>query len=86
VIELLQEDGAEVVYHDPHVPEFRHRGHSMESVPLTDELFAEVDLVVVLTDHAGVDYARVVEKARHVLDTRNACRKVTDGREKVTLL
>ena len=27
VIELLQEDGAEVVYHDPHVPEFRHRGH-----------------------------------------------------------
>ncbi len=58
----------------------------MECAPLTDELLAEVDLVVVLTDHAGVDYARVVEKARHVLDTRNACRKVVDGREKVTLL
>src|SRR5215210_4152588 len=86
VIKLLQEDGAEVVYHDPHVPEFRHRGHSMECAPLTDELLAEVDLVVVLTDHAGVDYAQVVEKARHVLDTRNACKKVTDGRDKVTLL
>jgi UDP-N-acetyl-D-glucosamine dehydrogenase len=58
----------------------------MECAPLTDELLAEVDLVVVLTDHNGVDYARVVEKARYVLDTRNACKKVTAGREKVTLL
>ncbi|HJZ94710.1 MAG TPA: nucleotide sugar dehydrogenase [Gemmataceae bacterium] len=86
VIELLQEDGAEVVYHDPHVPDFRDRGLSMESVPLTDELLAECDLVIVLTDHSGVDYDRVVAGARHVLDTRNACRKVTEGRDKVVLL
>jgi UDP-N-acetyl-D-glucosamine dehydrogenase len=86
VIELLQEDGAEVVYHDPHVPDFRDRGLSMESVPLTDELLAECDLVIVLTDHSGVDYDRVVAGARHVLDTRNACRKVADGRDKITLL
>jgi UDP-N-acetyl-D-glucosamine dehydrogenase len=86
VIELLQEDGAEVVYHDPHVPEFRHRGQSMECAPLTDELLTDVDLVVVLTDHAGVDYGNVVAKARQVLDTRNACKKVTEGREKITLL
>jgi UDP-N-acetyl-D-glucosamine dehydrogenase len=86
VIELLQEDGAEVVYHDPHVPDFRDRGLSMESVPLTEDLLAECDLVIVLTDHSGVDYDRVVAGARHVLDTRNACRKVADSRDKITLL
>jgi UDP-N-acetyl-D-glucosamine dehydrogenase len=86
VIKLLQEDGAEVVYHDPHVPNFRDHGLSMENTPLTDELLEECDLVVVLTDHAGVDYARVIERSKCVLDTRNATRGVTEGREKVVLL
>jgi nucleotide sugar dehydrogenase len=86
VIKLLQEDGAEVLYHDPHVPEFRGHGLSLECSPLSDEVLAECDLVVVLTDHTTIDYNRVVEKARHVLDTRNATKKVTDGREKITLL
>jgi UDP-N-acetyl-D-glucosamine dehydrogenase len=86
VIKLLQEDGAEVLYHDPHVPEFRGHGLSLECSPLSDEVLNECDLVIVLTDHTTVDYNRVVEKARHVLDTRNATKKVTDGREKITLL
>jgi len=86
VIKLLQEDGAEVVYHDPHVPDFRDHGLSMENTPLTDELLEECDLVVVLTDHAAVDYTRVVERSKCVLDTRNATKAVADAREKVVLL
>ncbi len=86
VIKLLLEDGADVQYHDPHVTDFRDHGLSMECAPLTDELLAECDLVVILTDHAAVDHARVVEKAKCVLDTRNACKHVTVGREKVVLL
>lgn len=86
VIKLLQEDGAEVVYHDPHVPDFRGHGLSMESAPLTDELLAACDLVVILADHAAVDYARVVEKSKCVLDTRNATKKVAEGRERIVLL
>ncbi|HKA06736.1 MAG TPA: nucleotide sugar dehydrogenase [Gemmataceae bacterium] len=86
VIKLLQEDGAEVVYHDPHVANFRDHGLSMENTPLTDELLEECDLVVVLTDHAAVDYARVVDRAKCVLDTRNATKGLTEGREKVVLL
>src|SRR5262245_2054897 len=86
VIKLLQEDGAEVVYHDPHVPDFRDHGLSMENTPLTDELLDECDLVVVLTDHAAVDYGRVVERAKCVLDTRNATKGVAEGRERVVLL
>ena len=75
VIKLLQEDGAEVLYHDPHVPEFRDHGLSMECSPLTDELLAECDLVIILTDHTSIDYQRVAANARRVLDTRNAMKK-----------
>jgi nucleotide sugar dehydrogenase len=86
VIKLLLEDGADVLYHDPHVPEFRDHGLSMVNAPLTDELLAECDLVVVLTDHAAIDFNRVVERSKCVLDTRNATKKIAAGREKIVLL
>lgn len=85
VIKRLQDDGADVRYHDPYVPAFDEHGVSMESVALTDEELAAADLVIILSDHTNVDYARAVSKAKHVLDTRNAARKVAD-REKITLL
>jgi len=86
LIELLQEQGAQVCYHDPYVPRVpRMRQHSLDmvSVPLTDEALATADAVLVATDHSCVDYARVVERAPLVVDTRNACRAVRNGREKV---
>jgi nucleotide sugar dehydrogenase len=86
VIKLLENDGAEIVYHDPFVPAFEEHGVSMSSVPLTDELLAEIDLVVIAADHTCIDYGWVVGAAKHVLDTRNATRKVKGGREKITLL
>jgi UDP-N-acetyl-D-glucosamine dehydrogenase len=86
LIELLAERGAQVVYHDPHVPRVpRMRQHRLDmvSVPLTDEALQGADAVLVATDHSSVDYARVVEKARLVVDTRNACKAVRAGREKI---
>ena len=86
VIRLLEKDGAEVVYHDPYVPEFEEHGISMASVPLTEKLLAQVNLVVITANHSCIDYPLVVAKARHVLDTRNATKEVTKHREKITLL
>lgn len=86
VIKLLQEDGAEVVYHDPYVPNFDEHGVVMESVALTDELLESCTMCVVLTDHKAVDYDRVVEKIPHTLDTRNATKRLTRNQDKVTLL
>jgi UDP-N-acetyl-D-glucosamine dehydrogenase len=86
IIELLQERGAEVVYHDPYVPRVpRMRQHRLDmvSVPLTDDALETADAVLIATDHGCVDYARVVERARLVVDTRNACRAVRVGREKI---
>ncbi len=72
VIRLLELQQAEVVYHDPFVSSFREDGHTHESVPLTDDELRSADAVVIVTDHSGIDYRRVVELSDVVIDTRNA--------------
>jgi UDP-N-acetyl-D-glucosamine dehydrogenase len=86
VIRLLAAKGANVSYHDPHVPEVQIEGWSGKSIEATDEAVASADLVVILTHHAAVDYERVVAKAHRVYDTRNATRGVREGREKIRKL
>jgi UDP-N-acetyl-D-glucosamine dehydrogenase len=86
IIELLQERGALVVYHDPYVPRVpRMRQHHLDmvSVPLTDQALQDCDVALVATDHSSVDYGRVVAMAPLVVDTRNACRGVRAGRERI---
>lgn len=85
VIELLQHEGAEVRYHDPFVPSFEDRGVSLSNVDLTDEQIDWADLVIIATEHSNVDYNRVANRAKKVLDTRNATKNV-ENKERVTLL
>ncbi|MHB9038850.1 MAG: nucleotide sugar dehydrogenase [Armatimonadota bacterium] len=86
ILEMLVHDGASVTYHDPYVTQFKHNGIEMTSEPLTAKLLGEQDLVLILTDHSNVDYDFVVANSTHVLDTRNATRKITQNRERITLL
>jgi UDP-N-acetyl-D-glucosamine dehydrogenase len=79
ITELLLEKEAEVVYHDPFVPSFAVAGRTLTSEPLTAELLAGSDAVVVVTDHAGVDYGLVAGSAPLILDTRNALAAYADG-------
>jgi UDP-N-acetyl-D-glucosamine dehydrogenase len=83
VIRLLEERGAEVVYHDPHVPSFREDGHERLSVPFSDAELARADAVVIVTDHSSVDYQRVVDVAPVVVDTRNATAGLRKSSENV---
>jgi UDP-N-acetyl-D-glucosamine dehydrogenase len=75
LIALLRNAGADVAYHDPHVPEF----DGMRSMPLEPESY---DCVAIVTAHSAVDYADVVRRAKVVVDFRNAT-KGLDGRGKV---
>ena len=79
VMRLLEADGAHVTYHDPFVPEVREDGKSLCSVSLTDEVLAEADAVVILTDHSVFDYDRIVEHSRVLIDARHAVPRA--GRE-----
>jgi UDP-N-acetyl-D-glucosamine dehydrogenase len=65
LMQLLRTAGAEVAYHDPHVPEF----DGLASVPLEPEAY---DCVAIVTAHSDVDYAEVVRRAQVVVDFRNA--------------
>ena len=74
IIHLLEADGADVSYHDPYVARLEEDGETWESVPLTDAVLSGMDAAVIVTDHAGVDYGKVLELTPMVVDTRNATR------------
>jgi UDP-N-acetyl-D-glucosamine dehydrogenase len=83
LIDLLRRRGAEVAYHDPHIPELtptRHYDFSMKSEPLTPERLAAADAVLIVTAHRDVDYAAVAAHASLVVDTRNVMRDVPQAR------
>jgi len=73
IIGRLQDLGAEVSYHDAHVPELP--GHGLASVGL-DEGLASADLVAIVTAHPGVDYEQVAAAAPLVLDFRGVTRGI----------
>jgi UDP-N-acetyl-D-glucosamine dehydrogenase len=71
IIQLLRKRGAEVRYHDPHVPELPE--HELRNLSLDDALDG-VDLAVIVTAHPSVDHGAVVERAPAVLDLRGTTR------------
>lgn len=78
IMELLEKRGAEVLFHDPMVAEIpQSREHAdfagRRSVPLTESVVAGFDATVICTDHDAVDYRRVIDWSRLVIDTRNVC-------------
>jgi UDP-N-acetyl-D-glucosamine dehydrogenase len=77
IIELLQNDGAQVSYNDPYFPSIgkgRHYDLQMKCVPVDD--LAKYDCVLIVTDHSDYDYARIAQHASLVVDTRNAMRGI----------
>ena len=73
---LLKRRGAEISYSDPHVPQL-----DLEGLKLThDNSFDAADCVVIVTDHSAFDYAKLVDRARLIVDTRNALKDFTSER------
>jgi UDP-N-acetyl-D-glucosamine dehydrogenase len=73
IMRLLRERGAELAYHDDHVPELA--GFGLASEPLSDAL-AGADAAVVVTAHPELDVAAVVEGAPLVVDLRGVTRMI----------
>jgi UDP-N-acetyl-D-glucosamine dehydrogenase len=72
LIQLLDNAGAAVSYHDPHVSSFSEHGLSMAGVDYEPERY---DCVVIATDHHSIDYSLLVDRAQLVVDLRNATGK-----------
>jgi len=86
ILDLLNDRGAEVSYHDPHVPTFpRMRKYQMDmtSVELTPEKLREFDCVAIITNHDAVDWNMIGREARLIVDTRDAMSGVSDVQARV---
>ena len=80
LMDLLEEQGAELSYYDPHISEVGStREHmnrcGMKSIEWSKETIADFDAVVIATNHAAFDLNELVEAADLIIDTRNALEK-----------
>src|SRR5271166_5954849 len=71
IIHLLERRGARITFSDPYVPSLKLEAHELKSEDSL-AMAEQADCVVVVTDHAAFDYAAIVQRARLVVDTRNA--------------
>jgi UDP-N-acetyl-D-glucosamine dehydrogenase len=80
IIELLQDQGAHVRYHDPYFPRVgRGRHYALDMNCASLDNLRQYDAVVIVTDHSDYDYARIVREAQLVIDTRNATRGISSA-------
>lgn len=86
VIEILEREGAKVVYYDPFIPEYKHFNKIKKSESaLTTELLESADLVIVTTAHTNVDYDFVQKHSKMIFDTKNAMKNIKE-RKNIELL
>jgi UDP-N-acetyl-D-glucosamine dehydrogenase len=76
LMDLLKERGADVAYHDPHVPIIRiTREHPQwagaKSVEWNPQTIGSFDVVLISTAHRAVNYEELAQWAQCVVDTRN---------------
>jgi UDP-N-acetyl-D-glucosamine dehydrogenase len=69
LIQLLRQEGAEVSYHDPYIPDLPEQGLTSQEL---DGALTNADCVAIVTAHSGIDYERLADQARLVVDFRNA--------------
>jgi len=81
IMRLLDERGAELVYHDEYVPDLADFGLSSEQL---EAALSGADVAVIVTAHPGLDVEEVVRSAPLVVDFRGVTRGI-DARNLVRL-
>ncbi len=70
IMHLLSQKGAVVTYSDPFIRNCRMDGLSLTATPEREA--AQADCTLIVTDHSGFDYAGLVQRAKLIVDARNA--------------
>jgi UDP-N-acetyl-D-glucosamine dehydrogenase len=86
IIEMLEKKGARVSYTDPFTPEITVNGLKLKSMEATPENISAADCVLILTSHSSFDWGLVAERAKLVVDTRNALKGHRNHRSSVVTL
>lgn len=80
IADLLRRRGAVISYSDPFVPTVRAGALALRAAPVAQALADGFDCAVIVTDHAGFDYAEIARRAPLIVDTRNALAEIEGGR------
>jgi UDP-N-acetyl-D-glucosamine dehydrogenase len=88
ILDLLKEYGAEVAYHDSHIPVIKPtREHAewtgTESVEWNQSTVQSFDAVIIATDHSDIDYEQLAEWSDCIIDTRDAMNGYTKDDQQV---
>jgi UDP-N-acetyl-D-glucosamine dehydrogenase len=81
IIELLRNEGAEVLYNDPYFPTVgkgRHYNLNMTCTSL--ENLEQYDCVLIITDHSDYNYPEIVQNSQLVVDSRNATKGIVSDK------
>jgi UDP-N-acetyl-D-glucosamine dehydrogenase len=86
ILGMLERKGAQVSYADPYIPQVTVGRLKLDAVEATGEALAAADCVLVLTSHSTFDYSAIAERAKLVVDTRNALKGQRNGRASIVTL
>ena len=86
IIEVLEQNGANIIFHDPLVPILENAGSLYKSITLSEVDWCSVDATLIITDHTSIDYKLIVQHSKFVVDSRNATKYVENNREKIILI
>lgn len=86
VINELYKTGAEVVFYDPFIPEYKENGIIKKGEnKLSKELIESADLVIITTAHTKLDYNLVQKYAKAIFDTKNVMKNI-ENRDNIEVL
>jgi UDP-N-acetyl-D-glucosamine dehydrogenase len=81
IISLLRQRGAEVAYHDPHVPQIQLESDlRLHSKDLSEQLLKDSHCVVIVTDHSVFDWEDIARNSNAIVDTRHVYRDGDGGK------
>jgi UDP-N-acetyl-D-glucosamine dehydrogenase len=89
IMELLMDDGVRNIdFVDPFVEKIKVKGRDFVRKPMDADTLQDADIVIISTDHSQYDYEFMVRNSRHVIDTRNATKSISDSEllSKIVLL
>ncbi|MFA4888429.1 MAG: nucleotide sugar dehydrogenase [Candidatus Omnitrophota bacterium] len=80
IIEILQNKGVLVSYHDPLIPYLKFERINLKSVSLSKARLADFDCAIIATGHSCLDYGFILKNSRFIFDTRNVYKGLEDKR------
>ncbi|WP_416327440.1 nucleotide sugar dehydrogenase [[Eubacterium] hominis] len=79
LIELLNVEGADVVYYDPYIMTYKYKNNIHKGLPKIDEeILSSKDLIIIATAHKQFDYQIIQKNSKAIFDTRNALKDIVN--------